>query len=85
MVRALQTLLTIMVLAATGCASHGAKRDELPRGPGLATLPPAEQQKSHSTEPDQWGKTSNNLWREGYGFGNPNPQRIHAGQEPKDF
>jgi hypothetical protein len=65
MVRALRTLLTIMVLAATGCASHGTKRDQLPRGPGLATLPPAEQQKSRSTETDPWGKTSNNLWREG--------------------
>jgi len=50
----------------------------------LATLPPAEQPRN-SIETDPWGKTSNNLWREGYGVGNPNPQRIHTGQEPKDF
>jgi len=64
--------------------SHGAKRNQMPRGPELATLPPAEQPRN-SIETDPWGKTSNNLWREGYGVGNPNPQRIHTGQEPKDF
>jgi len=84
MVPAIRTLLIIVLLCAGGCAGTSAKRDEPSRGPGLAALPPAEQP-NHSTETNPWGKTSNNLWREGYGFGNPNPQRIRAGQEPKDF
>lgn len=83
MIPAVRTLLIIAVLCAGGCAGNGAKRDESPRGPRLATLPPAEQLSHSETNP--WEKTSNNLWREGYGFGNPNPQRIRAGQEPKDF
>jgi hypothetical protein len=82
---ALRTLLIIVVLGAAGCVGNGAKRDEPPRGPGLATLAPTEQRPSPSTETDPWRKTSNSLWREGYGFSNPNPQRIRAGQEPKDF
>lgn len=27
----------------------------------------------------------NDLWRQGYGFNNPNPERIQKGLEPKDF
>lgn len=27
----------------------------------------------------------NSLWEEGYGFNNPNPQRIRDGQEPQPF
>jgi hypothetical protein len=27
----------------------------------------------------------NNLWKEGYGFNNPNPDRIKNGQKPLNF
>jgi hypothetical protein len=37
--------------------SHGAKRNQMPRGPELATLPPAEQPRN-SIETDPWGKTT---------------------------
>jgi hypothetical protein len=29
--------------------------------------------------------SANELWRQGYGYNNPNPERIRKGQEPEDF
>lgn len=27
----------------------------------------------------------NSLWKQGYGYGNPNAERISSGQEPESF
>ena|SRR5690349_20921674 len=29
--------------------------------------------------------SADELWQQGYGFNNPNPERIRKGQEPEDF
>ncbi len=36
-------------------------------------------------EPDEHDEWLNELWRQGYGFNNPNAERIRNGQEPLNF
>jgi hypothetical protein len=35
--------------------------------------------------PDPVYEQNNTLWRQGYGFNNPNAERIRQGLPPKDF
>ena len=78
------SLAIVAALSAAGCVADGPKRDQQAPGPGLATMSPADQSRL-SPQNDDWRDASNNLWRDSYEFGDPNPQRIRSGQEPKDF
>lgn len=38
-----------------------------------------------ATDPDSEDDSLNHLWRQGYGYNNPNPDRIRRGEAPLNF